>query len=94
MHLVVRITFCRWSLFTCSDEQATDEDTPDEGDENAQLLNEMSQTLENLLRQNNATTSTKNVVNRSFFPLFFFLSIRKLPISLATENVTYHSTLP
>jgi hypothetical protein len=36
-------------LFTCTDEPSTDEDT---SDEHAQLLDEMSQTLENLLRQN------------------------------------------
>ncbi len=43
------------SLFTSTDEPSTDEDT---SEENAQILDEMSQTLENLLRQN--TTEVNN----------------------------------
>ncbi|CAM4921120.1 unnamed protein product [Rotaria socialis] len=50
-------------LFTSKDEETTDEDSSDESDENTQLLDEMSQTLENLLRQNktmNTPTSLSN----------------------------------
>jgi len=36
-------------LFSCTDEQSTDEDT---SDEQAEILDEMSQTLEKLLREN------------------------------------------
>jgi hypothetical protein len=43
------------SLFTRTDNQLTDEDTSDETDE---LLNEMSETLENLLRSTSREVKT------------------------------------
>ena len=46
------------SLYTCMDEQSTDEDT---SDENAAILDEMSQTLENLLRENPTTFTPHEV---------------------------------
>ncbi len=51
-----------YSLFTCTDEQSTDEDT---SDENAQILDEMSQTLENLLREN--TVEFLFIINENLF---------------------------
>ncbi len=53
------------SLFTCPDEQSTDEDT---SDENSQILDEMSQTLENLLRENSSTFISNEV--KSFLIIY------------------------
>ncbi|CAF1216007.1 unnamed protein product [Rotaria sordida] len=50
-------------LFTCTDEQLTDDDTSEDDEENAQLLDEMSRTLENLLRQNNEMNSSTSISN-------------------------------
>ncbi|CAF4558936.1 unnamed protein product [Rotaria sp. Silwood1] len=50
-------------LFTCTDEQLTDEATSEESDEDAQLLDEMSRTLENLLRQNNEINTSTSILN-------------------------------
>ncbi len=43
------------SLFTCTDEQSTDEDSSD-------ILDEMSRTLENLLRENIISNEVKSLL--------------------------------
>ena len=63
------LSFCI-SLFTCTIDQITDEDTSDESDDNTELLDEMSQTLENLLREQNIPTSISNEVENFFFIKF------------------------
>ncbi len=60
-------------IFTCTDEQLTDEDT---SEEDAQLLDEMSQTLENLLRENKEQ-NTRTLISHEV-KSFLLLIINKM----------------
>lgn len=82
-------------LFTCTNEESTDEDTFDEDDDKAQLLDEMSQTLENLLQQNKTINSSNTIevrkVNFMTFQriTFIFFSVQKCYIlSVVTLIIT------
>ena len=76
------------SLFTSAEEQLTDEETPDEGDENAQLLDEMSRTLEDLLGQHPGRLTISRQVT-----LAVVTSFHLFVCWLAPENVTHRSNI-
>lgn len=65
-------------LFTSAEEQETDEDTPDDDDENAQLLDEMSRALENLLEQSSEMISTTSTVIVSICSKEFLVIVHRL----------------
>ena len=85
----MKILFFSTSLFTCTHEQLTDEDTSEENDDNAELLDEMSQTLENLLRQNKEINGSVSVSNEVFLHFSFSTTNHYLLINLFSARRCY-----